>query len=322
MEREIARIISIKNGKKEEISFNLNENENEELIMQSMYEQADKKIKENYTVLIGTKSQNLNDEAKTEIENYEISFPNEIKPTDYITIMPLVKQIVNKTSNIEIINNCIRNGYQDYDYHDCNFIEYEVDPKLSYRQRKAYEKENNDRNPLAIIDLFLRKKLGGLTEYEEKVYKEYEEFNLEKILYEDNSKYALNNGNAGVITIFKDDTYVSTNTKIEHSYEHDQHLRAYKEAMGINSSDNIYIQLSTKQVACWIPTEINEYQQQKLDELMNQIDELDTVRGKVDVCGATVESTDISYGFKTIEKFESTQQVKEHINALKGKARN
>lgn len=316
MSKDIAKMVTIKNGKVEEKMFIPTETRDESFTIQDMYEEADKKINEEYMVLVAVKSQPSYD--KNEYNRYELSIPNEVKPTDYLAIMPLVKQITNKGKTIDIINNCIRNGYQDYDLHSGDFEEYEIDQNLSYRHRKMLEKENNDRNQFAMVDLFIRKKLNGLTEHEEKIYREYEEFDLERILYEDNTKYALNNGNGAVITIFPDKTYESNTTKIEHSYEHDQHLKAYKEETGSYCPNNIYIQLSTKRAVCWIPTEINEYQLQQLDNLMDKINELDLVRGKVDVDGAKIIGDSATTNINIVEEFQGTQEIKEHISKARG----
>lgn len=307
MGAEIVRLVTIKNGKVEERTFR----EKGEA-----YEEADKKIKEENIVLISVKSQ-IGDN-RNEYTQHELSIPNEVTPSDYKEIMPMVQQIEKTGRKIDIINYCIRNGYQDYDYHSGDFSKYEIDQNLSYRHRKMLEKENNDRNQFAIVDLFIRKKLNGLTEHETKVYREYEEFNLEKILYDDNTIYALNNNNGAVITIFPDKMYASNTTKIEHSNEHKQHNKVYEQETGSYCPNNIYIQLANGLAACWIPTDANEYQLQQLDNIMDQMHEMEQVRGDIDVHGATIIGDPASTKQEMVKELEGIDSIKEHISKARG----
>lgn len=312
----VGMLTFIKDGKKD-YEFYQESDINEDFVIESIYQNADQKVSDGYTVVINLKGSIPNEKNLYGFSQSEILIPEKIKNQDYLQIMDKVKKDFNTIKTMDIINYCNRNGYYDYDYYDYNLKMNKLTNDMDSAQRYYYQMDNEERTPDKIVDVFLRKKLNGLTKKEEKMYQVYEDFNIEKLLYDDNTKFALNNGNSGVITIFKDETYKSTVTKMAHIDENKQHINAYMDLTGkMEEPDNIYIQLTNGYIACWLPTEINEYQNKQLNEFLNEIENLQILRGNLEVFGAVREGNDI---FNIREEFDEIDSIKQYINQSKSK---
>ena len=312
----IGKLTFIKDGKKECEFYSDDETKD---AIGYMYEQADKKVEEGYTVIINLKETNSIKRSSLSFNQSEVLVPEKIKNQDYILIMDKVKQDFERIKSIVITNYCERYGYKDYDYYDYNLNMYEISDDMDSAQRYYCQRDNEERTPDKILDLFLRKKLNGLTSKEEKMYYLYEDFNLETLLCDDNTSFALNNGNSGVITIFEDEIYKSTVTKMAHIDENKQHINAYMESNGIKEDiNNIFIQITSGYVACWLPTKINEYQSEKLNEVLNEVEDIKTLRGNIKLFGAVIDNNDKS---NIMEEFYSIKAIKEYINKQSEKSK-
>lgn len=305
---DFGKITFIKDGK-----YDCKYYENLQTDMESMYQDADKMLADGYTVVINTnKSSSL-----SKFYSSEFFVSENIKPQDYIIIMGKVKRDIKERGTIYITNYCSRNGYLDYDYYDYSMNIREIIDDMDATERFYCQKNNEDRTPDRILDLFLRKKLNGLTPKEEKMYQIYEEFNLENILYEDSTKLDLNNKNSGVITIFKDETYKSTVTKMSHKSEHQQHINAYTSANKSSvEKDNVYIQLTNNYVSFVFPEEINDYQKDQLNDFLKELEDIQLLKGNVKVYGVVKTKKEFS---DITEEFVGIDQIKQHVKQTKSK---
>lgn len=311
---DVGKLTYIKDGKID-CKYYYDSKEQGNLSIESIYQDAYKMVDEDYTVVI-----NMKDEEEPTRYGYfqsEFIIPENIKNQDFIRIMKKMRDDFRNIENISIINYCNRHGYSDYDYYDYTLNMLELTDDMDSTERYYCQKSNKNRIPERILDLFLRKKLNGLTEREEKMYQLYEDFDIEKLLYYDNTNFELNNGNSGVITIFKDQTYKSTVTKMFHRDEHQQHINAYMSSnMGMEETDNIYIQLTSGYISCWLPSEINEYQKKQLNEFFKEIEDLQMLKGNIEVFGAVREENNIS---DIREEFNGIDSIKQHINQSNSK---
>lgn len=312
----IGMLTFIKDGKKD-CEIYKESDIDDDLVIESIYQEADQKVSDGYTVVINLKGPFPNEKNVYGFSQSEILVPENIKPQDYILIMDKVKYDFKTIEIMDITNYCHRNGYLDYDYYDYKLNMHKLTNDMDSAQRYYCQRDNEERTPDKIVDVFLRKKLDGLTKKEEQMYQTYEDFNIEKILYDDNTKFALNNGNSGVITIFEDKTYQSTVTKMAHIDENKQHINAYIDLTEkMEEPDNIYIQLTNGYIACWLPTEINEYQKSQLNEFFNEVEDMQMLRGNVEVFGAVREGNEIS---DIREEFNGIDSIKQYLNQSKSK---
>lgn len=318
MEYDVAKAIFIKNGKKEERDIQCDNIAQEYKVIEQLYQDVDKKVIDGYTVILNLKDDS-DDVHSYRFSTSEVIVPNEIKVEDYILIMARVKKDFMRCKTINIINNCIRNGYQDYDYYDYRNNSYGITNDMNKESLYYANKANAERTPDKILDLFLRKKLKGfqgLTKNEQDMYQVYEDFNIEKILYSDNTNNSLNNRNEAIMTIFLDQTYKSTNTKMNEDWEHQQHLIAYEQKKEKASLSNVFIYLTNDYVKCFLPSKLNDYQKEQFNNFLDELNEIQKLRGEVEVFATVADDIYFSNINKDSIKneFKGINQIKEHIN--------
>lgn len=286
----------IKNKNTEKFFLKINQSSSNEEI-KKVYATVDQKVKDGYTVLINLKRVFESDNHREEFYITEVSIPKNISEQDYKTIMETVNAFPKETlDSMTIINHTSRNGLEeDYDYYDYGQNVFRIRENHTEEQRQAFEKINSARRPNKILDYFLRKKLDKLSDYEKKMYQDYEEFNLEKLLFDSEIKYnILSNNNCGVITIFPDKTYKSAVTKAQHKGETDQHKKNYStKTSNVSNVDNyITIQILKEEALLYIPKSLNEYQTNQLNEFFDEVDDLEKFNNKkVNLYGAIIEKS-------------------------------
>ncbi|MBD9085684.1 hypothetical protein EGP64_03335 [bacterium] len=167
--------------------------------------------------------------------------------------------------DVNIIKTIIRDYPKLKDYNDDQLEE------LIYKLKEKSKASN-------IFLEYSREKLNLLTKEEQEMFLKYRTFDLEYLLCSNESLlYPVNCDNAGCISIFKDKTYHSTVTKMQHGKEFKNHFS--KEDVGglSNLSDTtdekqvILIQVLRGEFIIWLPNELTKYQKQTLLEYLGKI---------------------------------------------------
>lgn len=150
-------------------------------------------------------------------------------------------------------------------------------------ENKLLQIINANRNISDIFLYFVKEKLGLLSDDEKLMFKYYREFDLKRLLIGNLKKYPLNNDNSGVISIFKDQIYKSTLTKMNHTKEIIHHLIEY----GYNITDKISIttvceiynviivKIIYNTLIIWSPKKINMFQKKNLLSILEQVKMID-----------------------------------------------
>jgi hypothetical protein len=178
---------------------------------------------------------------------------------------------------------------------DNNFMNNSEIQKLKQEKKSILEEVKKEMNISQIFLLFIKEKQKLLSPFQEELFKHYREFDLKRILIEDdNLNYALNNGNAGCITIFKDEVKKSTTTKKYHDNEFELHLRSkgyktdvFKEKNNFNSFIKLmneynccFIRLFASSIMIWTPEVLNEFQIQQLKNILEETKKIEEMTNK------------------------------------------
>ncbi|MDO5003535.1 MAG: hypothetical protein Q4E39_04850 [bacterium] len=318
MKYNIGKVQLIKNGKIETIEDVIVDEKDAIEEVKYLKNILDEKAKEGCSSILNINNIALNIRTKENQilndRNLDIFVSKNISPKDYKILM---KSDVSKPKDFRSIiikNYVLRDGRDDYDVYDYkqNILHERKDCSIeeSLRMRKF----NNTRMPSNILDLFLRKKLNKLSKEEEKMYYKYENFNLEDILFSnDREKFSLNNGDAGVITIFDDCEYKTTVTKMQHGLEKDKHIDWYMKDTNDNrrNLNYIYIQLMPGEVICWLPEKPNEYQLDRMDKFVEEVKDLEAMNHDVVVnTGIVGKSANFN---TTIKEYKSLSELEQHL---------
>lgn len=231
------------------------------------YDLIFKLLKENYIIVSNQYSfvlYNNKYEYHDYMKQLKIYIPNKINDSSISITYDIIK---NHEENSNIINKLIYNiRGDDYDlYQEDNL------------------NDNDKTNSVSKIFLcYVRKKLNLLSESEKKMFQYYREFDLERLLTSDEiTKFPLNNDNAGVISIFDNEIYTSTCTKVQHSGEIDYHIKKHDKEQKIESEDTIYtkkekfheiiIQVLKGELLIWTPEKITEFQKEQLFIILEKV---------------------------------------------------
>lgn len=321
----IGTVELIKNGNKEMIDIIVNK---ESVVAELKYLEGvlEAKAKQGYSSILNIKNISKNFKTKQisilDSNVMTIFIAENIDLRDHYVIMNDADTKTKRFDSVIIKNYVERNGHKDYDLYDYkqNLLlekkEYSEEQKLEVRRINAL------RRPSKILDLFLRKKLGRLNPKEIREYSNYEKFNLENILFSNNRhKYSLNNGDAGVITIFEDCEYKTPVTKMQHGAEKDAQLSWYRNDTGDHRDDPnyIYIQVMSEEVICWLPENINEYQVNKMKDFIGEIKDLQNIHHDVKIYSSVV--TESAKYNTSIKSYDSLSQLEKHLDQQENKSK-
>lgn len=218
--------------------------------------------------------------------------------------------------NMEITNNVVRNGFDDIDdfvYSDVVHLAKMNDHLYDLKKIQAILKSRKSKK---VLDVFLRKKLNMLTKEEEEMYHRYEDFDLDTLLFGNDIELdTLNTDNCGVISIFLDTTYKSTNTTNAHSATEEKHCRWYDEThtMPCSEENSIHIRVFKETLTFLIPEHLNNYQIEELDKVIKEIDDLAKFHNKK----LLVEGERYYDNGGVMEEYSSIRDLKEMIEKEK-----
>lgn len=267
----------------------LNSNSSYFLSSETVYSEL---IKKGYSVI---KVSNLfkidSDFSNTGRSDVECFISKKINKADRDNINSLLSQI--KDDNI--------NEYSLYNYYNG---EYGNDFDFNYTKNKGkYEK---------VLDCFLREKTNELSDEERKMFDKYRNFDLEDLLTESNTKYSVNNANAGVIVISNSNIYKSTVKKQQHgeeviyiyNYINKEYANELKnkpiEDVVLDSS-SVIIQVNLNELIVWMPTIRSEFQNSELQKISEIVSKINSLSDKKVCIYSNVCGNDIEYN--TLESF-------------------
>ena len=218
--------------------------------------------------------------------------------------------------NMEITNNVVRNGFDDIDdfvYADVVHLTKMNNHLYDLKKAQAILKSRKSKK---VLDIFLRKKLNMLTKEEEEMYHRYEDFDLDTLLFGNDIELdPLNTDNCGVISIFLDTTYKSTNVTNAHSATEEKHCRWYDKTHDIPCDENnsIHIRVFKETITLFIPEHLNNYQIEELDKVIMEIDDLCKFHNKK----ITIECERYYDIGGVMEEYSSIREIKEMIEREK-----
>lgn len=309
MKQDVEEIILIKDGKEYKVTakFDIPEEEYKSKIITRHRSQVELKL---IMLTLGVSEEEakkmtneeafraLNDGGYSIIKNYrgckspetnELFIASNITKEDATLIIKNEDQFLaeNENRRVEIHNRVNYEKADEYDY---------VDSLQSVRC-----KEEKKEKILEIINTFLNEKNNQLNKYQKEMLDHYRRFDLERMLTTDErQKYALNDGNAGVIVITPDTTYASTCRKEQHGAQVTSIMQNYyyndfqknrnftfmpssAEPEGPEVFHSIMIQVSYDEnypLIMWKPEKINEFQYQQLIKLTKEIKKIEQKTGK------------------------------------------
>lgn len=183
-----------------------------------------------------------------------------------------------------------------------------------------------------ILDYFVREKTNELTNEEKIMFDKYRKFNLEEILTTDfKAIYPINHTDAGVIQISQDRTIASTLKKQLHGDEfsaiskvlHPKLKTDFSDlAQVVKSTSDILIQVSIGELLLWLPVEMNDYQREQLQNLMDEvriIDRKNISSGKnvINIIGSVVDHMDDEYkGIAEMEELINPSYMNKEVKKI------
>ncbi len=255
----MGRFITFKDGVCKEITFEeISEN------IGKYCDEADRMYLDNYTTILEYNNSPYIDIAYS------------LTKDDYQNIMNTISNFTPKEQQeLEIVDHNIRDGFEDYDKFEYSTMKYVMKLHKDKYSEEEYNAILENRNPKNVVSVFLRNKVGMLTEEEKEMYKKYTTFDLDMLLFEeDMEKLVLNTDNSGFISIFEDCTFKSNNTTDAHSETEKKHINWYNKEHTGNFENHIAIHIFKGVVAMYIPNDINDYQKQELSNFIEEVDDL------------------------------------------------
>lgn len=318
MKYNIGNIDLIKDGNKKniDISIDMEDMDKELEYLDNVLVQ---KARQGYNSILNMNmfARDIRNNNTTILDSRKITFylAESINSSDYNILMEEYNNIkLDICGSLNIKNYVINGSHKDYNIYDYRQNRLLEKSQYSEAENKKIREINEARTADKILDLFLRKKLSKLTSEEEKMYYDYETFDMEKILFSnDRFKYPLNNGDAGVITIFKDREYRSPVTKLQHHEELINHLNWYRDETNDFRDDPnyIYIQLLSDEIICWVNSNLNQYQTNRMNEFIREIKELENKNHEIKVYASIV--TESAKYTSTIKEYNSLSQLENHM---------
>lgn len=185
----------------------------------------------------------------------------------------------------------------------------------NYDKYSGPDKRNHTKS-VDALDYFLREKTNELTEDEKVMFKKYREFNLEDLLTIDyKSIYPINNSNSGVIIITEDKTVSSTCKKDQHGLEiiditNVLHPNLDTKKMNVNervnATSDICVQIFTGDMIINLPDNMNEYQIDQLNILMDNtrlINDKNIANEKEEILVAGQYVNNLEEKYRSIDEF-------------------
>lgn len=246
---------------------------------------------------------------------YYVDIAKNTNLEDYKNIMEVVSSIpVEEQDDMMITNHVTRYGMDDVDVFDYGHIKYVMEKHRENYTEERFNAILNNRKPIKVLDVFLRKKLDLLNEEEKDMYSKYEDFDLDTLLFdEDNELLTLNTDNSGFISIYDDCIYKTTNTMDAHSFSQKKHEKWYKENHSSSFDTPIKIHIYKKLMAIFLPIEIKDYQLNELDKIIEEVEDL----CKFHNTDILIEAESFDKNGESKAKYENLGEIREMIDSKK-----
>ena len=285
----MGRLIFLKDGNIEEEIFS---DEN----IHYYAPKADELVSKDYTTILSYKNILDIDIAK--------HFSNE----DYINLKQALSNYnESELDEMKITNHIIRNGLEDYDVYDYSYIKF-----IMEKNKDKYIEEYNNllekKKPINVLDIYVRQKLNKLTSEEQYMYSKYSEFDLDFLLFSENSSLlTINTDNSGFISIFDDCTYKNTNTTDNHYDTKEKHEEWYRNSHGKDLENVILIYVYKETIGIFVPIDINDYQRNELSNTILELDNLCSFHNKDIIIEAGIIDSDGT----ALETYSNLSQIKD-----------
>lgn len=211
----------------------------------------------------------------------ELFIANQISKADAAIIEKIEKSYMTgkDSKRVEIYNRVNSEYGKEYNY--VNILKSKTDSEM--RTYKILE----------CIRTFINEKIGNLNKDQQEMLSHYRKFDLKRLItIDEKTKYALNNGNAGLIIIAPDKVYRSTCKKEIHlrqissimenqyynEFQMNRDATLYSKPSEQEIFHSIMIQLSNNiyyPAIFWSPEKINEFQYQQLLNVIDEIEEIE-----------------------------------------------
>ncbi len=295
----MGKLVYLKDGEKTEEIFSEEDRDD-------FFERADELIEKDYTVIIN--SGNILD----------VDLGKSFSIRDYENLKEVVSSYTEEElGEMRINNHVVRNGLEDYDIYDYGHIKYVMKSHKDKYTEEHYNQVLENRKPIKILDIYARQKVGALTQEEQDMYNKYVNFDLDFLLFSENSDLlTVNTDNSGFITIFEDDIYKNTNTTDAHSETKRKQERWYINKNHKESISNVSIYIFKETMVCYIPEVMTDYQKEELSKIILEVDDLCKFHNKdiaieVGVENKSGELLDTYYDMEVIkEKFVPKKESK------------
>lgn len=288
----MGKLIYLKNGEKNEKTFT-------DDYKDDYCEEADELVKQDYTVIISYENCLYVDLAKSFLEK------------DYDNLMETISTYTEEEQKEMIItNHAIRNELEDYDVYDFSHVKYIMDRHRDRYTDEHYNKITQNRKPIKALDIFARQKIGKLNFEEEKMYDKYINFDLDFLLFsEESDTLTLNTDNSGFVTIFEDCIYKNPNTTDAHSETMKKHEKWYKQSHHGNPDNRVLVYIFKGTAVFFMPESINGYQKEELSSIIEEMDDLCKFHNK----DITIEVSIEDKNREPLGTLESLPQLKQRF---------
>lgn len=253
----MGKLVFLKNGEKTEEIFSEEDRDD-------FFEKADELIEKDYTVIIN--SENILD----------VDLGKSFSIDDYENLKEVVSTYTEEElDEMRINNHVIRNGLEDYDIYDYGHIKYIMNIHKDKYTEERYNQILESRKPIKVLDIYARQRIGTLTKEEQDMYNKYANFDLDFLLFSDNSDLlTINTDNSGFITIFEDDIFKNTNTTDAHSETKNKQEKWYKNKHHKESINNVSIFIYKETMVLFVPEIMTDYQKDELSKIILEVDDL------------------------------------------------
>lgn len=222
-----------------------------------------------------------------------------------------------KESDMNIIYNLYKNYEEKMNTHMYLKSQHKDDFGLDY-DYYTYNKYS-EYKPSEVLEKYLLYKSNKISIEDQKMFDKYYNYDRKTIFTEDTAlEYPVNNTNAGVEIITKNNNYARTLRKLTHTSEfHTVMNHIYHKDFKdkdikhmCNYNNDILIQMSLGSSIIWVPSIINEYQHQQLISLNDYINNLNEYMPKeqkimvgIEVCNHTNSKIMSDMGYSNLESY-------------------